>query len=144
LSVATSGTDSDFIVKLIDVYPDKTPDPEPNPENIRMGGLQQLVRGEAFRGKYRNSFSNPEPFVPGEVATIRFQMPDIFHTFRKGHRIMIQIQSSWFPLIDRNPQQFVDIYNAKESDFIKAVQRIYRSRSNPSFITLYQLELVRD
>jgi putative CocE/NonD family hydrolase len=134
LNVSTSGTDSDFIVKLIDVYPDKPS----NSENSRMGGFQQLVRGEAFRGKYRNSFSDPKPFIPGEVDVIEYQMPDIFHTFRKGHRIMVQIQSTWFPLIDRNPQQFLDIYHAKESDFIKATQRVYRSRRNPSFITLYQ------
>ena len=132
LSVSTSGTDSDFIVKLIDVYPDNTPD--------QMGGFQQLVRGEAFRGKYRNSFTNPEPFVPGEVAKIEYQMPDIFHTFRKGHRIMVQIQSTWFPLIDRNPQQFLDIYRAEKTDFRKATQRIYRSRHDPSYITIYQME----
>ncbi len=138
LSVSTTGTDSDFIVKLIDVYPDNAPDPALNPENVRMGGMQQLVRAEPFRGKYRNSFSNPEPFVPGEIARIGFQMPDVFHTFRKGHRIMVQVQSTWFPLIDRNPQQFLDIYNAKESDFIKATQRVHRSRRDPSYITLYQ------
>jgi predicted acyl esterase len=132
LSVSTSGTDSDFIVKLIDVYPGNTPD--------RMGGFQQLVRGEAFRGKYRNSFTNPEPFVPGEVAKIEYQMPDIFHTFRKGHRIMVQIQSTWFPLIDRNPQQFLDIYRAEKIDFKKTTQRIYRSKQAPSYITLYQMD----
>ena len=140
LSVSTSGTDSDFIVKLIDVYPDDTPDVMALRDQIRMGGFQQLVRGEAFRGKYRNSYSNPEPFVPGEVAKIEYKMPDIFHTFRKGHRIMIQIQSTWFPLIDRNPQQFLDIYSAKKSDFIKATQRIYRSKNAQSYITLYQLD----
>jgi uncharacterized protein len=138
LYASTSGTDSDFIVKLIDVYPDDYPDNEPNPDRVKMGGFQQLVRGEAFRGKYRNSFSNPEPFVPGEITKIAYQMPDIYHTFRKGHRIMIQIQSSWFPLIDRNPQQFLDIYHAKDSDFIKATERVYRSRTAPSFITLSQ------
>ena len=140
LSVSTSGTDSDFIVKLIDVYPDDTPDLMASRENILMGGFQQLVRGEAFRGKYRNSFTNPEPFVPGEVAKIEYQMPDIFHTFRKGHRIMVQIQSTWFPLIDRNPQQFLDIYRAEKFDFRKATQRIYRSKQAPSYITLYQME----
>ena len=140
LSVSTTGTDSDFIVKLIDVYPDNAPDPDPNPENVRMGGFQQLVRGEPFRGKYRNSFSNPEPFVPGEIARIEYHMPDVFHAFKRGHRIMVQVQSSWFPLVDRNPQQFLDIYGAKESDFIKATQRIYRSRRNPSTVTLYQAD----
>jgi len=137
LSVSTTGTDSDFIVKLIDVYPDNAPD---NESEFPIGGFQQLVRGEPFRGKFRNSFSNPEPFVPGEIARIEFQMPDIFHTFRKGHRIMVQVQSSWFPLIDRNPQQFVDIYHAKEEDFIKATQRVYRSPSAPSYIGLNRIE----
>jgi uncharacterized protein len=140
LSISTSGTDSDFIVKLIDVFPDDTPDLMVLRDRVRMGGYQQLVRGEAFRGKYRNSYSNPEPFVPGEVAKIEYQMPDIFHTFRKGHRIMAQIQSTWFPLIDRNPQQFLDIYRAQNSDFKKATQRIYRSKHNPSYITLYQMD----
>ncbi len=140
LSVSTTGTDSDFVVKLIDVYPGDTPDNEPNPEDIRMGGYQQLVRGEVFRGKFRNSFSNPEPFVPGRITRIEYSMPDIFHTFRKGHRIMVQVHSSWFPLVDRNPQQFLDIYQAKSSDFIKATQRVYRSRSAPSFITLHQIK----
>jgi putative CocE/NonD family hydrolase len=140
LNVSTTGTDSDFVVKLIDVYPDDTRDNEPNPENVRMGGFQQLVRGELFRGKFRNSFSNPAPFIPGEITKIEYQMPDIFHTFRKGHRIMVQVQSSWFPLVDRNPQQFEDIYRAKAGDFKKATQRVYRSRSAPSFVTLYQIK----
>ena len=140
LNVSTTGTDSDFVVKLIDVYPDDFPDNEPNPANIRMGGFQQLVRGELFRGKFRNGFSNPEPFIPGRITKIEYQMPDIFHTFRKGHRIMIQVQSSWFPLVDRNPQQYKDIYHAKAGDFIKATQRVYRSRTAPSFITLNQIK----
>jgi predicted acyl esterase len=105
-----------------------------------MGGFQQLIRGEVFRGKFRDSYSDPKPFVPGEITKIEYRMPDIFHTFRKGHRIIIQVQSSWFPLVDRNPQQFVDIYRAKESDFIKATQRIYRSAGAPSYVTLYQLK----
>ncbi len=140
LNVSTTGTDSDFVVKLIDVYPDDYPDNEPNPTNVRMGGFQQLVRGELFRGKFRNGFSNPEPFVPGKVTKIEYQMPDIFHTFRKGHRIMVQVQSSWFPLVDRNPQQYEDIYHAKAGDFKKATQRIYRSKTAPSFITLNQIK----
>jgi putative CocE/NonD family hydrolase len=139
LYVSTTGTDSDFIVKLIDVYPDDAPETMPNAENVRMGGFQQLVRGEPFRGKYRESFSDPKPFVPGEVTRLQFGMPDIFHTFRKGHRIMIQIQSSWFPLVDRNPQQFLDIYSAGPGDFRKATQRIYRSRKNPSCVILNQI-----
>jgi uncharacterized protein len=140
LKVSTTGTDSDFAVKLIDVYPDNTPDNEPNRENIRMGGYQQLVRGELFRGKYRKNFSNPEPFIPGEIASIVYTMPDVFHTFKKGHKIMVQVQSSWFPLVDRNPQKFVDIYNAEADDFQKATQRVYRSKETPSFITVHPID----
>jgi hypothetical protein len=140
LNVSTSGTDSDFVVKLVDVYPEDAPDNGPDPENVRMGGFQQLVRGELFRGKFRNSFSNPEPFIPGKVTTIEYRMPDVFHAFLQGHRIMIQIQSSWFPLVDRNPQQFEDIYNAKPGDFKKATERIYHSKSDPSYVTLYRLK----
>jgi len=140
LRVSTTGTDSDFVVKLIDVHPDDTPDNEPNPENVRMGGYQQLVRGELFRGKYRNSFSDPQPFVPGEITKIEFRMPDIFHMFRKRHRVMVQIQSTWFPLVDRNPQQFLDIYGAKPGDFRKATQRVYRSKSNPSYVVFSQVK----
>jgi uncharacterized protein len=127
LLVSTTGTDSDWVVKLIDVYPNDYPDPDPNPTGIKMAGFQQLVRGEAMRGKFRNSFEKPEPFVPGKVERVEFTMPDVNHCFRRGHKIMIQVQSSWFPLVDRNPQQFLDIYNAKTGDFIKATQRVYRS-----------------
>jgi len=127
LQVSTTGTDADWVVKLIDVYPPDFPDPSPNPNRVRMGGYQQLVRGEPFRGKFRNSFEKPEPFTPGKATKVAFKMPDVFHTFRPGHRIMIQIQSSWFPLVDRNPQKFVDIYNARKEDFQKAVHRVYRS-----------------
>ena len=126
LSVSTTGTDSDFVVKLIDVYPNDYPDPNPNPTGIHMGGYQQLVRGEPFRGKYRNSFEKPEALVPGQPVKIEFWMPDVFHTFRPGHRIMVQIQSSWFPLIDRNPQKFLEIPKAGARDFKKATERVYR------------------
>jgi uncharacterized protein len=126
LQVSTSGTDSDFVVKLIDVYPNDYPDPDPNPSGIHMGGYQQLVRGEPFRGKYYKSFSKPEPLVPNQPVKIEFWTPDICHTFRPGHRIMVQIQSSWFPLIDRNPQQFLDIPKAAARDFKKATERVYR------------------
>lgn len=132
LWVSTSGTDSDFVVKLVDVFPDDYPDPEPNPAGLRMGGYQQLIRGEPFRGKYRNSFERPEPFAPGKVSKVEFTMPDVFHTFQRRHRLMVQVQSSWFPLVDRNPQSFVDIYTAKRVDFHKAVERIYRFRGAPS------------
>jgi len=140
LNVSTTGTDSDFVVKLIDVYPDDAPNNKHNPENVQMGGYQQLIRGELFRGKFRNSFSNPEAFIPGKTEKIEYSMPDIFHTFLKGHRIMIQVQSSWFPLVDRNPQQFEDIYAAQAGDFIKTTQRIYRSGNAPSLITFHQIK----
>jgi uncharacterized protein len=131
--VSTSGTDSDWVVKLIDVYPDDYPDPDPNPEKVVMGGFQQLVRGELFRGRFRNSFSKPEPFTPNKVEKVEYELPDVLHNFRRGHRIMIQVQSSWFPLVDRNPQKYVDnIYNAKREDFIKATQRVYRSAGQAS------------
>lgn len=139
LYVSTTGTDSDFVVKLIDVYPNDTPDNEPS-GGVRMGGYQQLVRGEAMRGRFRNSYEKPEPFVPGKVTRIRYTMPDVFHTFRRGHRIMIQIQSSWFPLVDRNPQKFVDIYKAKAEDFQKATQRVYHAPGNASSVTLLVLK----
>jgi putative CocE/NonD family hydrolase len=125
LRVSTSGTDSDFDVKLIDVYPDDYPDPEPNPTHLHMGGYQQMVRGEPFRGKFRASLEKPEPFTPGQPAKIEFVMPDVCHVFRTGHRIMVQIQSSWFPLTDRNPQVFTDIPTARATDFQKATERVY-------------------
>lgn len=134
LYVSTSGTDSDWVVKLIDVYPEDFPSPDPNPTGIRMAGYQQLIRGEAMRGKFRNSYERPEPFVPGKMEKVEWVMPDVNHCFRQGHRIMIQVQSSWFPLVDRNPQQFLDIYNAKPADFIKATERVYRSAAAPSMI----------
>jgi putative CocE/NonD family hydrolase len=126
LRVSTTGTDSDFVVKLIDVYPDNFPDPDPNPAGVRMGGFQQLVRGEVFRGRYRASFEHPAAMTPAEVVKIEYTLPDVFHNFRRGHRVMVQIQSSWFPLVDLNPQKFVDIYRAGRADFQKATQRVYR------------------
>ena len=132
LFVSTTGTDSDFVVKLIDVYADDSPDPDPNPAGVHMAGFQQLLRGEAFRGKYRNSFSKPEPFTPGKMEKIEYEMPDVYHTFRKGHRIMVQVQSTWFPLIDRNPQKFLNIHEAKSTDFVKAAQRVYFGSSSSS------------
>ena len=134
LYASTTGTDSDWVVKLIDVWPDDATDPQPNPERIRMGGFEQLVRGEPMRGKFRDSFEKPAPMTPNQVTKIEYTMPDINHVFRKGHRIMVQIQSSWFPLMDRNPQKFVDIYTAKEDDFQKATQRVYHSPTHASFV----------
>jgi uncharacterized protein len=132
LSVSTTGTDSDFVVKLIDVYPDDFPNPDPNPKDLHMGGYQQLVRGEPFRGKFRNGLSKPEAFTPGKAAKIEFRMPDVCHSFRPGHRIMVQIQSTWFPLVDLNPQQFLNIPTAKAEDFRKATERVYRGGEDGS------------
>lgn len=126
LIVSMTGTDCDFIVKLIDVYPQDHPNYNHNPRNIIMGGYQQLVRSEIFRGRFRDSFERPEPFTPNTPTKIEFPLQDILHTFKKGHRIMIQIHSTWFPMFDRNPQKFVDnIYEAEETDFIKSTIRIH-------------------
>lgn len=140
LTVSTSGTDSDFDVKLIDVYPNDYPDPDPNPAGIHRAGYQQLVRGEPFRGKFRKSREKPEPFIPDRPERIEFVMPDACHTFRPGHRIMVQIQSSWFPLTDRNPQKFLDIPKAKAEDFVKAVERVYRGGKDGSRIRVLALD----
>jgi uncharacterized protein len=140
LQVSTSGTDSDFVVKLVDVYPDDYPDPDPNPAGVHMGGYQQLVRGAPFRGKYRKSLVEARPFVPGQPDRIEFTIPDICHTFRPGHRIMVQVQSSWFPLCDRNPQKFMDIPQAKASDFVKATERVYRGGAGGSRLGVMVVE----
>jgi hypothetical protein len=121
------------------VYPDDHPDQEPNPAGVRMGGYQQLVRGDVMRGKFRSSFERPEPFTPDKPTAVSFKLQDCYHTFRPGHRIMVQVQSSWFPLVDRNPQTFVDIYSATEADFRKATQHVYRSRELPSHVTVLAL-----
>ena len=121
-------------MKLIDVYPDDYPNPDPNPTGVKMGGYEQLVRGEPFRGKFRHSFEHPEPFTPGKADKIHFTMPDVNHCFRRGHRIMVQVQSSWFPLIDRNPQTFTNIPTAKPAEFRKATERVHHSQSEPSFL----------
>lgn len=134
LHVSTTGTDADWVVKLIDVYSDNMSDPTPNPRGVRMGGYQMLVRGEIMRGKFRNSFERPEPFSPGKVTKVELELQDINHTFLNRHKIMIQIQSTWFPLFDRNPQKFVDIYGASEKDFQKAFHRVYHSKEYPSHL----------
>jgi len=153
LHVSTTGTDSDWVVKLIDVYPGDFPEippalpaganaaaPVTTAAPSRMGGYQQLVRGEPFRGKFRNSYEKPEPFTPGKVEKIEFELPDVYHAFRRGHRLMIQVQSSWFPLVDRNPQKFLKIATAKAEDFQKATQRVYRSAKNPSGLQVLALQ----
>jgi hypothetical protein len=128
LMVAMTGTDADFVVKVIDVYPENF-DYQSNKNDYLMSGYQQLVRAEVMRGKYRNSFEKPEAFVANKPTSVKFTLPDVAHTFKKGHQLMIQIQSSWFPLVDRNPQQFLNIYEAKDSDFKKATIRIYNNAS---------------
>ena len=136
LYVSTTGTDSDWVIKLIDVYPGDHPNPDPNPEGVQLGGYQQLVRGEPMRGKFRQSFEHPMPFEPGRVTKVAWTLPDVSHAFRRGHRIMVQIQSTWFPLVDRNPQTFCSISNAKSSDFVKATQRVFHSDENPSSLRM--------
>jgi uncharacterized protein len=135
LFISTTGTDADFIVKLIDVLPDNEPDFQitdtvnstPRTKTYRLAGVQRLQRAEVFRSKFRKSFTNPEPLIPGQVTEVRFAMNDIMHTFKKGHRVMVQIQSSWFPLVDINPQKFVDIPTCNKSDFQKATIRLYHN-----------------
>lgn len=140
LVVSTTGTDADYVVKLIDVYPEDALPMEPNPKNIIMGGYQMMVRGEVMRGKFRNSFEKPEPFIPGQITKVDYSIPDVAHTFKKGHRIMIQVQNSWFPLVDRNPQVFTDIYHAADSDFQKATHRIYHDANNASAVSVTVLK----
>jgi hypothetical protein len=148
LKIASSGTDSDFDVKLIDVYPDDYPDPESTTSGnkrilgaapLHMGGYQELLRGEPMRAKFRNSWEKPEALTPGKLTDLEFAMPDLDHTFRQGHRIMVQVQSSWFPLTDRNPQTFTDIPRAKPEDFKKATEQVYHSAAAPSGVQVLVL-----
>jgi putative CocE/NonD family hydrolase len=141
LEVSSTGTDADFVVKLIDVYPSDEPDSPYRPnETVHMRGYQQLVRGEIMRARFRKSFSAPEPLRPDEVSPVHFRLEDVLHTFRKGHRIMVQVQSSWFPVFDRNPQTFVpNIYEATASDFVKATQRVWMGQSAASGIRMQVL-----
>ena len=148
LEVASSGTDSDFDVKLIDVYPDDYQDSGDGGENgkhvlgappLLMGGYQEMLRGEPFRAKFRNSMEKPEPLVPGKMTAIDFTMPDLYHTFRRGHRIMVQVQSSWFPLTDRNPQTFTDIPYARPQDFKQATEQIFHQKDAASGVEVLVL-----
>ena len=141
LKVSSSSTDSDFDVKLIDVYPNDYPNPgeEGRPNKrildappLLMGGYQQLLRGEPFRAKFRNGWEKPEPLVPEKMTDLNFSMPDLLHTFRRGHRIMVQVQSSWFPLTDRNPQVFTDIPNAPPDQFTKATEQVFHQKDAAS------------
>ncbi|WP_346858824.1 CocE/NonD family hydrolase [uncultured Draconibacterium sp.] len=134
-----STTDADFVVKIIDVFPDDFSYEETSNDSENtypMGAYQMLVRGEVFRGRYRNSFEKPAAFVPGQVDEVKFELPSIAHCFKTGHRIMVQVQSSWFPLVDRNPQQFVDIYHCNETDFVKSEIKIYHEKNKASKIIL--------
>jgi putative CocE/NonD family hydrolase len=133
LLVATSGTDADWVVKLIDVYPNDAKDYPNMRLGEHLGGYQMMVRSEVIRGRFRNSYDRPEPFVSDEPTRVPLELLDVLHTFKKGHRIMVQVQSTWFPLVDRNPQKYVaNIYRADAADFIKATQRVYRSRNHPT------------
>ena len=105
-----------------------------------MGGFQMLLAGDILRTKFRNGFTTPEPMASGKVTKIEFPLGDKYHTFLKGHRIMVQVQSSWFPMFDRNPQKFVDIYHAKDEDYQKATQKVFRSAEAPSFVTVNVLK----
>jgi putative CocE/NonD family hydrolase len=140
LFVSTTGTDADFVVKLIDVYPGNAPNDSPINANMKMGGFQLLVRGEVMRAKFRKSFSKPEAMTPGKIENVRFDMQDAAHRFKKGHKIMVQVQSSWFPLVDRNPQKFVNIYKASEQDFQAAKHRIFNSGNASSYVGVRVLE----
>jgi uncharacterized protein len=136
LQVSITGTDADFIVKLIDVLPDNEPNIKNVPRGFNMAGYQRLVRAEVMRGKFRNSMEKPEAFIPNTVTNVKFDLNDVAHVFKKGHKIMVQIQSSWFPLVDRNPQKFMRIPDADEKDFEKATIRVYHDGANASRIVL--------
>lgn len=141
LKVAVSGTDSDWVVKLIDVYPDDEKNGEFTPKHTKLAGYQMLVRSEMFRGRFRNSFEKPEPFVSNQITEVKFPLQDVLHTFKKGHRVMIQVHSTWFPIIDRNPQKYIEnIYKAEDSDFIKAMHRVYHSADNASYVEVEVLD----
>jgi uncharacterized protein len=142
LWVSTTGGDADWVVKLIDVYPGELPgqteaDREKPEADAYPGGRQMLVRADVMRGRFRESFERPKPFVPGEPTRVTFELRDVLHTFRRGHRLMVQVQSTWFPFVDRNPQSWVpNIFEAKATDFVKATQRVYRSTRYPSRLRL--------
>lgn len=137
LFVSTTGTAADWVVKVIDVYPPETKNTEETQDHISMGSYQLLVRGEAFRGRYRNSFEQPEPFIPNQITNVKWTLQDAYHTFKKGHKIMVQIHSSWFPYIDSNPQTYVpNIFEAKESDFQTHTHTLYHNKAYPSSVTL--------
>jgi len=136
LSVSTDQGDADWVVKLIDAYPDDTSRSD-TPADGELAGYQQMVRSEIFRGRFREGYETPLPFEPNEITSVEFPLQDVYHTFKKGHRILIHVQSSWFPLFDRNPQQYVEnIFLADEEDFVKARHRVYNSPEHPSFLEI--------
>ncbi len=135
LFVSTTGTDSDFFVKLIDVYPDSLEGFSPSRDKNDIRGQQLIVRGDAMRGRFRESMSKPKPFEPNEVTEVSFELQDVFHTFKRGHKIMIHVQSTWFPLFDRNPQKYVpNIFEADENDFITVTNTLYRKKNAASHL----------
>jgi len=137
LWVSTTGNDADWIVKVIDELPGRVTEEKPKEDADDRGGTQLLVRGEVLRGRFRTSYEHPEPFEPNRPTAVAFELQDVFHTFARGHRLMVQIQSTWFPLVDRNPQTFVpNIFEAKEDDFVRATHRVYRSREYPSGVVV--------
>jgi len=150
LFASTSGTDADWVVKLIDVYPPeleeeaakkrKPRSDDVQPPEAPLGGYQQLVRGDPLRGRFRKGFDAPQAMVPGQVEELRVELQDINHSFRRGHRIMVQLQSSWFPLIDRNPQTFVPIRGARPEDFQAATQKLYRWQGQASGLEIKVVE----
>lgn len=139
LQIAMTGTDADFVAKVIDVYPDTSSATSPVDDNVILKGYQMLVRGEVLRGRFRNSFTQPEPFIPNQITPVSIVLPDVAHTFKKGHRLMVQIQHTWFPLVEQNPSQFIDVFEAKSSDFIKNTHRIYLDKDHPSALVIQVL-----
>lgn len=141
LFVSTTGTDADWVVKLIDVLPPDEADTPETQDHLHMGNYHMMVRSEVMRGRFRNSFEKPEPFKPNEVTPVNFRLQDVYHTFRRGHKIQVQIQSTWFPLIDRNPQTFVEnIFEASDDDFKRQTHRVYHSPQYPTHLEVHVLK----
>jgi uncharacterized protein len=137
LWVSTTGSDADWVVKLIDVLPPDTATPDDARRGVKLGGYQMLVRSEVLRGRFRDGYVDPKPFTPGKPTSLTVPLQDVLHTFKKGHRVMVQVQSTWFPLVDRNPQKFVaNIFLADERDFQRATHRVYRERGKASRVVL--------
>jgi putative CocE/NonD family hydrolase len=140
LEVSTTGTAADWVVKLIDVYPEDEENHEHTPDGVQLSGYEQMVRSEVIRGRFRNSYEHPEPFVPGQVTTVRLPLQDVYHTFKAGHRIMVHVQSTWFPLVDRNPQTYVEnIFKAEESDFVSHTHRVFHTPQRASYLEVRSL-----